>query len=78
MPKAALDGVAAICGCVPVPVSAIASGEFGALLTIEMLPVALPAVAGANRAVKVAICPALIVKGVAIPLMLKPAPDAVA
>ena len=78
MPKAALDGVAAICGCVPVPVSAIASGEFGALLTIEMLPVALPAVVGANRAVKVAICPALIVKGVAIPLMLKPAPDAVA
>ena len=78
MPKAALDGVAAICGCVPVPVSAIASGEFGALLTIEMLPVALPVVVGANCAVKVAICPALIVNGLAIPPMLKPAPEAVA
>ncbi len=30
----------------------MASGEFGALLTIEMLPDALPAVAGANFAVK--------------------------
>jgi hypothetical protein len=78
LPKAALDGVAAICGCVPVPLSAIVSGEFGALLTSEMLPVALPAVVGANWAVKVAIWPALIVNGAAMPVMLKPAPEAVA
>ena len=58
--------------------SAIVSGELGALLTIEMLPVALPADVGANCAVKVAICPGLIVNGVPIPLMLKPAPEAVA
>jgi hypothetical protein len=78
LPKAALDGLVAICGCVPVPVRAMASGEFGALLTIEMLPAAFPEVVGTNCAVKVAACPALIVSGVAIPLMLKPAPEAVA
>jgi len=59
-------------------VSAIVSGEFGALLTTVTVPVALPAVVGANCAVKVAICPALIVNGAAIPLMLKPVPEAVA
>ena len=48
LPKAALDGVAATCGCVAVPLNAIVSGEFGALLTIEMLPLALPADVGAN------------------------------
>lgn len=54
------------------------SGEFGALLIIEIVPVALPAVVGANCAVKVAICPTLIVNGVPMPLILKPAPEAVA
>ena len=56
--------------------SAIVSGEFGALLTTVTVPVALPVVVGANCAVKVAACPALIVNGAAIPLMLKPAPEA--
>lgn len=36
------------CDCVPVPLSGIASGEPGALLTIETLPVAAPAAVGAN------------------------------
>jgi hypothetical protein len=61
-----------------VALSAIVVGELGALLTIEMLPVALPAVVGANCAVKVAICPTLIVSGVAMPLILNPVPEAVA
>ena len=37
----------------PEPVKAIVRGEPGAVLTIEMLPVAAPAVVGANFAVKI-------------------------
>jgi len=36
------------CDCVAVPLSEIASGEPGALLTIETLPLAAPATVGAN------------------------------
>ena len=36
------------CDCVEVPLSGIASGEPGALLTIETLPVAAPAAVGEN------------------------------
>jgi hypothetical protein len=36
------------CDCVAVPLSGIASGEPGALLTIDTLPVAAPAAVGAN------------------------------
>lgn len=36
------------CDCVAVPLSGIASGEPGALLTIETLPVAAPAADGEN------------------------------
>jgi hypothetical protein len=61
---------------VPEPVKAIESGEPAALLTIEMLPVALPAVVGANFAVNVVLCPAFSVTGAARPVMLKPVPDA--
>jgi hypothetical protein len=39
-----------------------------------MLPLATPAVCGANRAVRVLLCPAAIVRGVATPLTLKPGP----
>jgi hypothetical protein len=48
------------------------------LLTIEMLPLALPADVGANFAVSVVLEPAPSVCGVVIPLMLYPAPDVVA
>ena len=58
--------------------SEIASGEPGALLLIETLPVALPAVVGANCAVKVVLPPALIVTGTVNPVMLNPVPDALA
>jgi len=50
-------------------------GEPGALLTIEMLPDALPAVVGENFAVNEVLCPAFSVDGVR-PLMLNPVPDA--
>jgi len=63
------------CDCVPVPLSRIASGEPGALLVIETLPVVVPAVVGANFAVNEVLCPAFNVVAES-PLMLNPAPDA--
>ena len=47
-PKLKLDGLAVSCPCTPVPLKTIVAGEPGALLVIEMLPVALPVDAGAN------------------------------
>lgn len=60
------------------PVNAMAIGEPGASLEMEMLPVELPAAVGANFAVSDVFCPALIVTGTAMPLMLKPGPEALA
>src|SRR5580698_962588 len=77
LPNATLVGVAASCGCVPVPLKLIVVGEFGALLTIEMLPLALPADVGANLALNVVLNPAPNVSGAVIPVVLKPAPAAV-
>ena len=48
------------------------------MLVMEMLPVALPVAVGVNVAVKVAFCPALIVRGVVIPLKLYPVPEMLA
>lgn len=62
----------------PAPLQAIVVGELGALLTIEMLPLALPAVVGANCALNVVLSPAPNVSGVLNPLRLIPAPDGVA
>jgi hypothetical protein len=75
LPKAMDAGDAFSCDCIPVPVSAIESGEFGALLTTEMLPESLPEPVGANFAVTVVDWPAVNVIGVVIPEMLKPVPD---
>jgi hypothetical protein len=61
---------------VPDPDKAIVSGEPGALLTIEMPPVALPAAVGENFVVNDVLCPAFSVNGVARPVMLNPVPDA--
>ena len=41
----------------PTPASAIVIGEFGALLEIEILPLALPTDVGENCAVKLMLCP---------------------
>ena len=76
--KFTLVGLIVSCGCggaVPTPLNAIVSGEFGKLLAIEMVPLALPAVVGANFAVKEVPCAGISVTGVANPLMLKPVPD---
>jgi hypothetical protein len=62
----------------PVPLKPIVAGEPGALLVIEILPVAAPEAVGANCVVNVVFAPALIVVGTAKPLILKPAPDALA
>src|SRR2546425_2117000 len=61
----------------PVPLSGIASGEPGALLTKEIEPVTLPAVVGAKAALNVVLPPAAIVTGTVRPEMVKPAPDTV-
>jgi hypothetical protein len=60
---------------VPDPDNAIAAGEPGALLTIEMLPVAAPAEVGVKMAENDALLPALIVIGMLAPLVLNPVPD---
>ena len=54
------------------------SGEPGALLATEILPVAVPGEAGENFAVKEALCPALTVVGTDKPVMLKPVPEVLA
>jgi len=59
---------------VPVPESAIDSGELAALLTTVMLPVRLPVAMGANATLKEVDWPAARLKGSAIPVVLKPAP----
>ena len=58
----------------PVPLSAIASGEFGALLVRFTEPLTAPAVVGAKTALKVADLPAAILSGVLMPIVLKPEP----
>src|ERR1700687_1757437 len=58
----------------PVPLRAIRAGEFGALLTIVTLPLAVPAEAGANWTLKVVDRPALRVMGRDRVLRLKPPP----
>ena len=78
LPKLTLAGLIVSCGCVPVALKPTVSGEPGALLAIEILPVAVPDEAGENFAVRETICPALMVVGTDKPLMLKPVPEATA
>lgn len=54
----------------PVPVSAIAFGELGALLEMLTLAARPPAVVGAKRTLKVVLAPAAIVAGAFSPLTL--------
>jgi hypothetical protein len=57
LPKLTAEGVLANPGCVPAPVNAIDMGEFGALLEIETLPLALPTDVGENFVMKLMLCP---------------------
>lgn len=61
-------------GATPVPESAITVGEFDALLVTVMPPLSLPAVAGANVALNVAVCPGERMTPESPPPALKPAP----
>lgn len=63
------------CACVevPDPVKLITSGEPGALLATDTVPVAAPATVGANVTVNVAVCPGVSVCAASV-LMLKPVP----
>jgi len=57
LPKLTAEGVLANPGCVPAPVNAIDMGEFGALLEIETLPLALPTDVGEYFVMKLMLCP---------------------
>lgn len=59
-------------GAIPVPDNGMVSA--GAFEVTVTLPVTLPAAAGVNVTVKVALCPAVSVAGVVMPLKLKPVP----
>jgi len=60
------------------PAKLITSGELGALLAIETLPLAPPAEVGVYFTVKDVWCPAAIVTGADNPLIENPLPDGVA
>jgi hypothetical protein len=80
LPKLRLD-VLKLSSCVPatpVPLSAIMSGELGALLVSETEPVTLPAALGVKTALNVTFDPVAIVVGALRPVMLKPVPVTVA
>ena len=60
----------------PVPVSVMFKEGLDAVLAIAILPVTVPAVLGANVAVKLVLCPAFNTRGTEIPVTLKPLPVA--
>ncbi len=71
LPKLTLDGVAeTLPGAVTVAVRGIFNVAFEALLLIATLPVAVPAVVGARVTFSVAVCPAINVRGVVMPLIV--------
>jgi len=73
-PKLALAGLAASCGCTPVPVSEMLVGEALAPFVTDTLPVTLPVDAGAKVTLNETLWPAASVNGVVIPLAAKPLP----
>jgi len=77
LPKLKLEGDAVKPAWTPVPLTLIFAGAFAASLTIVIDPVMLPTLVGANEAASVTFCDGLIVVGVAIPLVVKPAPTEV-
>jgi len=61
-------------GVTPVPANGMVSVEFDALDVTVTFPLALPADDGANETENVALCPAVSVTGVVMPLKLNPLP----
>src|SRR5947209_13779680 len=80
LPKLKLVGLAVSwnVAATPVPLSGIAVGELGALLTTETLPDTLPTPAAAKATLKFVLCPGVNVKGSVSPLVAKPLPETVA
>ena len=66
--KSVLAGLTEREAWTPVPETGAMAGEFRALLTIERLPLILPAAVGANATPKLVVCPAANVTGKARPL----------
>jgi hypothetical protein len=74
-PKSKLVGFAPSApGATPVPDNGTDNEGFVAFEVMVTLPLALPAVTGAKVTLKVALCPAVSVAGVEIPLTEKPVP----
>ena len=74
-PKLRLVGFApSVPGVTPVPDNGMLNVGFDALDVIVTLPLTLPAAEGANETEKVALCPAVSVTGVVMPLKLNPLP----
>lgn len=61
-------------GATPVPANGMVRDGLEAFEVIVTLPLALPADAGVNVTLKVALCPAVSVTGAVIPLRLNPVP----
>ena len=61
-------------GATPVPDNGMVKVGLDAFEVMVTLPLTLPADAGVNVTVKVALCPAVNVTGVVIPLRLNPVP----
>jgi hypothetical protein len=61
-------------GATPVPDNGMVSVGLEAVEVMVTLPLTLPADAGVSVTVKVALCPAVSVTGVVIPLKLNPVP----
>ena len=75
VPKLRLVGLApSVPGVTPEPDRGMVRVGFEALDVIVRFPLALPADDGANETLKVALCPALNVTGVVIPVKLNPEP----
>ena len=75
LPKLRLVGLAANApGVTPVPDTGMVNVEFVAVEVMVRFPLTAPDVVGINVTVKLALCPPLSVKGVAIPLIVKPVP----
>jgi len=75
LPNASLAGFSESAPAVtPAPDNGMLSEGFDAFEVTVIVPVALPAAAGANRTESDAVCPADNVTGVVIPLTLNPVP----
>ena len=76
LPRGRVVGVTVSCpaAATPLPDKGIVRVGFEAFEVTVTLPLALPAAVGVNVTVKLALCPAVSVTGVVIPLRLNPVP----